>query len=42
MDQIPHLAKVRIAVSNPVFRSIVAGQTRFFILNTRGFLVVLA
>ena len=29
MDQITHLAKVRVAVSNPVFRSIVAGQTGF-------------
>ena len=29
-DQIPHLAKVRVAGSNPVFRSILPGQGRFF------------
>jgi hypothetical protein len=29
-DQIQHLAKVRVAGSNPVFRSIVAGQGRCF------------
>ena len=29
-DQIHHRAKVRVAGSNPVFRSIVAGQNRFF------------
>src|ERR1700728_2826291 len=30
MDQDPHLAKVRVAGSNPVFRSQVAGQGQFF------------
>jgi hypothetical protein len=30
LDQIHHLAKVRVAGSNPVFRSIVAGQGVFF------------
>jgi hypothetical protein len=33
MDQFHHLAKVRVAGSNPVFRSIVAGQVRFFKLG---------
>jgi hypothetical protein len=30
MDEKHHLAKVRVAGSNPVFRSIVAGQRAFF------------
>jgi len=30
MDENTHLAKVKVAGSNPVFRSIVAGQGRFF------------
>ncbi len=30
-DQSPHLAKVRVAGSNPVFRSIVPAQRRCFI-----------
>ena len=32
-DEDHHLAKVRVAGSNPVFRSIVAGQRRFFNLE---------
>ena len=29
MDELKHLAKVRVAGSNPVFRSILAGQKQF-------------
>jgi hypothetical protein len=29
LDELKHLAKVRVAGSNPVFRSILAGQKRF-------------
>jgi hypothetical protein len=30
MDELKHLAKVRVAGSNPVFRSIIGGQKQFF------------
>ena len=33
-DKNHHLAKVRVAGSNPVFRSIVAGQRRLFDFST--------
>ena len=29
VDEVKHLAKVRVAGSNPVFRSIIAGQGQF-------------
>ena len=35
LDKLKHLAKVRVAGSNPVFRSITAGRSAVFLLGLR-------